>query len=143
MDGVFSAIGDALAQTLVIVISKSGKTIETRNGMAEARNIFRKNGLNFAGHAVGITRPGSLLDKARLEEGWLAGFPMWDWVGGRTSVLSAVGLLPLALQGGNIALLLEGARKCDEITRQTQTFKNPAALLALMWYAVTGGQGGK
>ena len=43
---------------------------------------------------------------------------MWDWVGGRTSETSAVGLLPAALQGLDIDQLLAGAAACDELTRQ-------------------------
>ena len=39
------------------------------------------------------------LDQYAAAKGWLHRFPMWDWVGGRTSELSAVGLLPAALQG--------------------------------------------
>lgn len=47
---------------------------------------------------VAITQENSLLDNTARIEGWLARFPMFDWVGGRTSELSAVGLLPAALQ---------------------------------------------
>ncbi len=66
---------------------------------------------------------------------------MFDWVGGRTSELSAVGLLPAALQGVDIESMLSGAAACDEVTRSTQTAENPSALLALMWYHATGGKG--
>ena len=68
---------------------------------------------------------------------------MWDWVGGRTSETSAVGLLPAALQGIDIDALLEGARLCDELTRKKDSRTNPAALLALAWYHATGGCGKK
>jgi glucose-6-phosphate isomerase len=68
---------------------------------------------------------------------------MWDWVGGRTSELSAVGLLPAALQGVDIDALLAGARDTDQITRLYDTMHNPAALLALMWYHAGGGKGVK
>lgn len=47
---------------------------------------------------VAITQENSLLDNTARIEGWLARFPMFDWVGGRTSEMSAVGLLPAALQ---------------------------------------------
>ncbi len=142
MDKVLFTLRDQLDATLTIVISKSGGTIETRNGMEEVRHFYLENGLDFSKHAVSITQSGSKLDKLRREEGWLMAFPMWDWVGGRTSVLSAVGLLPLALQGIDIDLLLEGACKCDEVTREEETRTNPSALLACMWYLITGGQGG-
>mgnify|MGYP001148763963 CR=1 FL=1 len=141
MDRVLAGIGPALAETLCIVISKSGGTKETRNGMLEAMAAYARLGLDFNRHAVAITGRGSELDDLALEQGWLARFPMWDWVGGRTSVTSAVGLLPAALQGVEIDRLLEGARLCDVVTRRGETRRNPAALLALAWYHATGGGG--
>lgn len=143
IDKVLSLLQGKLDTTLTVVISKSGGTIETRNGMEEVKRLYLAQGLDFAKHAVSISQEGSMLDRLRKEEGWLMAFPMWDWVGGRTSVLSAVGILPLALQGLDIDLLLEGAQRCDELTRRADTRKNPSALLALMWYAVTEGRGGK
>lgn len=143
MDRVFTRLAGELDETLTIVISKSGGTIETRNGMVEARRLYSACGLDFSRHAVSVTQEGSRLDRTSREESWLAAFPMWDWVGGRTSVLSAVGLLPLALQGISIDLLLEGAKRCDDLTRKQDIFANPSALLALSWYAFTGGRGGK
>jgi glucose-6-phosphate isomerase len=143
MDRVISEIGHALKQTLVVVISKSGGTKETRNGMLEARAAFVQAGLNFAAHAVAVTGTDSELDRTASQEGWIARFPMWDWVGGRTSVTSAVGLLPAALQGIDIDLLLEGARLCDQKTRTRETRCNPAALLALSWFHATGGKGSR
>src|SRR5438045_5228517 len=68
---------------------------------------------------------------------------MWDWVGGRTSELSAVGLLPAALQGLDIQAMLDGAAAMDVVTRTTTTAQNPAALLALMWFYATDGRGAK
>ncbi|MFM8336335.1 MAG: glucose-6-phosphate isomerase, partial [Opitutaceae bacterium] len=62
-------------------------------------------------------------------------------VGGRTSEMSAVGLLPAALQGIKIDPLLAGAAAMDEATRRTKLAENPAALLALMWYWATDGRG--
>ena len=53
---------------------------------------------------------GSALDRHAREQGFLERFPMWDWVGGRTSVTSAVGLLPAALQGIDVDALLDGRR---------------------------------
>jgi len=83
------------------------------------------------------------MDKMAVARGWLARFPMFDWIGGRTSELSAVGLLPAALQGLDIDGLLAGAAACDEATRQPDVKRNPAALLALMWHSATGGKGQK
>lgn len=142
MDRIFGQIGD-LSDCLVLVISKSGSTKETRNGMLEAQAAWHRAGLVFSRQAVAVTGSDSELDRLATREGWLARFPMWDWVGGRTSVTSAVGLLPAALQGLDVAGLLEGARLCDQVTRGTETRSNPAALMALMWHHATDGRGAK
>ena len=142
-DRVLKEIKGALSETLTIVISKSGGTIETQNGMLEAKALYQSKGLRFEKHAVAITEGNSDVDRQAKKEGWMARFPMWDWVGGRTSETSAVGLLPAALQGIDIDALLEGARLCDEVTRKKDSRTNPAALLALMWYHATGGRGKK
>jgi glucose-6-phosphate isomerase len=143
VDRVLARIGIRLDDTLTLVISKSGGTIETRNGMLEVAAAYRKAGLSFERHAVAITGVGSRLDEIAKNGGWIARFPMWDWVGGRTSIMSSVGLLPAALQGLDIEAFLNGARLCDEVTRGKDTHANPAALLALSWHHATGGQGAK
>jgi glucose-6-phosphate isomerase len=143
MDRVFSRLKDRLASTLVIVISKSGGTPETRNGMVETRKVFADNGLDFARQAVAITMEGSKMHNLAASEGWLATFPMFDWVGGRTSELSAVGLLDAALQGIDIRAMLAGAKEMDAATRIPDLRKNPAALLALSWYYAGNGRGEK
>jgi glucose-6-phosphate isomerase len=140
---ILAEIGDRLGATLCIVTSKSGGTPETRNGMLLATAAYKAKGLNFGRHAVAITQQGSSLDRQAVSEGWLARFPMWDWVGGRTSELSAVGLLPAALQGIDVDAMLAGAAACDEATRSHDTPHNPAALMALMWYHATDGHGKK
>lgn len=143
MARVIATIGSRLSQTLCIVVSKSGGTKETRNGMLEAQNAFAKSGLSFTHSAVAITQSGSELDKIARTQGWISTFPMWDWVGGRTSETSAVGLLPAALQGFDIDGILAGAAACDEQSRSKKTSDNPAALLAASWLAATGGKGEK
>src|SRR5262245_14936974 len=134
---------DRLHETLCIVTSKSGGTPEPRNAMLLVEEAYRKAKLDFAKHAVAVTMPGSELDRTAAAQGWLARFPMFDWVGGRTSVLSAVGLVPAALQGLDIDGLLAGAAACDSATRRHDLKSNPAALMALMWYHATGGKGQK
>ncbi len=142
-DYVLAKLGPHLAQTLVVVISKSGGTLETRNGQLEAAQAFKAAGLSFPSHYVAVTGAGSKLDLQAKREGWLAMFPMWDWVGGRTSELCAVGLLPAALQGLDVDAMLAGAAAIDVATRKPTTRENPAALLALMWYFATDGRGSR
>jgi glucose-6-phosphate isomerase len=130
-----------LDETLVILTSKSGGTPETHNGMVAVKHAYDRAAIHFASHAVAITMPGSRMDQLAIDQKWLMRFPMFDWVGGRTSELSAVGLLPAALQGIDIQAMLAGAAACDEATRSRDTARNPAALLALMWHYATGGRG--
>ena len=143
MDYVLAELGSRLKHTLVLVISKSGGTLETRNGMLEARAAFARHGLDHSKHFVAVTGAGSKLDQLAQKESWQARFPMWDWVGGRTSEFSAVGLLPAALQGIKIDQMLAGAAAMDAVTRQPSLRGNPAALLAAMWLWATDGRGAK
>jgi glucose-6-phosphate isomerase len=143
IDRVLRGLGEGLAETLAIVISKSGGTAETRNGMLEATAAWSARGLDLGTQAVAVTREGSALDTYSREHGFLERFPMWDWVGGRTSETSAVGLLPAALQGIDVRALLEGAAAMDAATRRHETRRNPAALLAFAWHAVGEGRGSK
>ena len=143
-DGMYRVLESLpLEETLVVVISKSGGTPETRNGMMVAQDFFNKHALDFAAQAVAITGVGSKLDKTAEAEGWLKRFPMEDWVGGRTSVMSVVGLVPAALQGVDVDAMLEGARLMDEKTRRECVKCNASMKLALAWYKATGGKGEK
>ena len=143
IDHVLADLSDVLSETLVIVISKSGGTAETRNGMLETQNVFINNGLDFSRQAVAVTGQDSQLYKIASQDNWLSIFPMWDWVGGRTSVMSAVGLLPAALLGIDIDALLSGASTMDDVTRSGDISDNPAALLAQAWFILSEGKGSK
>lgn len=133
----------SLERTLVVVISKSGGTKETRNGQLVAKAAFQAAGLDFRSHFVAVTGEGSELDATARAEGWITRFPMWDWVGGRTSECSAVGLVPFALQGFSVDEFLRGAAEMDEMTRRSHVRENPAAMLALAWYHCGCGRGSK
>ena len=143
-DGMYAVLERLpLEETLVVVISKSGGTPETRNGMLVTQDFFRICELDFAQQAVAVTGTGSKLDKTAEAEGWLRRFPMEDWVGGRTSVTSVVGLVPAALQGIDVEELLEGAALMDSRTRIHNVADNAAMKLALAWYKATNGKGEK
>lgn len=123
-------LGDSLRRYLVVVVSKSGGTRETANMAEEVRMLFRRKGWQLAKNAVAITVTGSKLHQMAQEESWLATFPLWDWVGGRTSVASAVGLLPLYLLGKDGKSYIEGMVYADKSGRR-QAKNNPALLMAL------------
>lgn len=141
MDNLLATL--KLEETLVVVISKSGGTPETRNGMLEAKAAFDKAGIDFGKHAVAVTGEGSKLDRFATENHFIARFPMEDWVGGRTSVLSTVGLVPAALQGLDIDSMLSGAAAMDAKTRVRDTRVNASMQLALAWHWATNGKGEK
>ncbi len=143
-DGMYRVLDELpLATTLAVVISKSGGTPETRNGMVCAQAYFESKGFCFAKQAVAVTGVGSKLDKVAVSEGWVKRFPMEDWVGGRTSETSVVGLVPAALQGVDVDALLKGAADMDARTRVADTAKNASMKLALAWYAAGEGKGKK
>ncbi|MBW2457004.1 MAG: glucose-6-phosphate isomerase [Deltaproteobacteria bacterium] len=143
IDRTLSSLGAELAATLTVVVSKSGGTKETRNGMLEVQKAYEAAGLSFGRHAAAITQEGSKLSNFAREHSFLEQFPMWDWVGGRTSVMSAVGLLPAALQGIEVGELLDGAKRMDEASREPDPRRNPATLLAAGWHLCGNGHGEK
>ena len=141
MSRVLAELGEALRTTLVITVSKSGGTPEPHLGMEQARHRLEAVGGSWSAQAVAITMAGSKLDKQAVDEQWLQRFDMFDWVGGRTSITSAVGLVPGALIGSDIRSFLAGASQMDEATREGDVRRNPAALMAAAWYTAGGGKG--
>ena len=134
-------LGGRLATTLVIVVSKSGGTPEPHIGMNQARQRLESAGGQWGKQSVAVTLLGSKLDQQAEAEGWLRRFDMFDWVGGRTSITSAVGLLPGALIGADIRAFLEGAAVMDQATRTPDLTANPAGLMAAAWYVAGHGKG--
>lgn len=141
MSRLFDALGDRLLQTLVVVVSKSGGTPEPHLGMLQARERLQQQGGQWNRQAVAITMRDSQLDRTAAAETWLNRFDMFDWVGGRTSITSAVGLLPAVLAGIDADAFLQGAAVMDTATRRPDLRSNPAALMAASWYAAGEGRG--
>ena len=130
-----------LETTLVLSVSKSGGTQETKNNMIAFEKLYADAGIDFAEHACAITMPGSQLDKHASSNGWMKIFPMAESIGGRTSETAIVGHLPAALTGVDFAEFLEGANKMDAWTREPNPKNNPAYLLAATWYLVGDAKG--
>ncbi len=127
-----------LARTLVLVVSKSGGTVETRHGARALAAACAERGLSFAERAVAVTCPGSPLDRQARQEGWRARLPLWDWVGGRFSATSPAGLALAALAGVDVDALVAGARALD---RAAEAGPDPARWLAAAWWACAEGRG--
>jgi glucose-6-phosphate isomerase len=94
-----------LETTLVLSVSKSGGTQETKNNMIAFEKLYADAGIDFAEHACAITMPGSQLDKHASSNGWMKIFPMAESIGGRTSETSASESAALS---PNLKVLAEG-----------------------------------
>ena len=127
--------------TLFVVVSKSGGTPEPKIAMDIIRKNIESNNIDWPKQAIAITMKNSKLYEKAFSENWLKIFNLPDWVGGRTSITSSVGLLPLGLIQENISDFLRGASMMDKITRNYDFFNNPAALLASSWFFCGNGLG--
>ena len=105
---VAHALNTDLSKTVVVVSSKSGSTIETASQRALFEGGLKDAGLNPIDHMVFVTDPGSPLDK-QVREGGYSVVNADPHVGGRFSVLSPFGLLPAALIGVDVSVLLDNA----------------------------------
>lgn len=120
-----------LKKTLVLIISKSGTTLETVTNEAFMRAEFEKSGLDPKEHFISITGEGSPLDdKAK----YLECFHIWDWIGGRFSSTSMVGGVMLSFAFGFDAYweFLRGANAMDKIALTDGINKNLPMLGALL-----------
>ncbi len=103
-------------KTLVNAVSKSGATAETLAALLIFLNWLRENlGEDWRRHLVLTTDPRRGALRALAEREGLLAFAIPENVGGRFSVLSPVGLLPLAFAGMDLEALLMGARKANEV----------------------------
>ena len=134
-------LSDKLSTTLFVVVSKSGGTPEPKIAMNIIKDHILNKHLEWNSNAIAITMKGSQLYKKAESEKWLKIFNLNDWVGGRTSITSAVGLLPLALINKDISEFIKGAKIMDELTRKANIKDNPAALLSSAWFLSGDGIG--
>ena len=141
MRRLFDQLGERMRTALVVVVSKSGGTPEPHIGMVETRHRLELMGGVWHRQAVAVTMVGSKLDRQADQEAWLRRFDLADWIGGRTSITSAVGLLPALLARIDIDAFLAGAAAMDVATRIPRVSDNPAALMAASWYVAGDGAG--
>jgi len=123
--------GVDLKKALVLVISKTGTTLETVTDEAIVRARFKSAGLNDAEHFISVTMPGSPLDDPKK---YRKTFYMWDWIGGRYSTTSMVGGVLLSFTCGFDAFweLLKGANAMDKAALKNGIDKNLPLLAALL-----------
>jgi glucose-6-phosphate isomerase len=123
------------ASALFVVISKTFTTQETLANAVAARSwLTRTLGADVSRHLVGVTANVPAAQAFGIPEAQV--LPMWDWVGGRYSLWSAVGL-GVAVAGGyaEFEALLAGAAAMDKHVRTTALANNLAVVLALVgWW---------
>lgn len=123
--------------TLFIIVSKTFTTMETLSNATTVREWFLKSvpeeevSKHFVAVSTNLEKVASFgIDPKNI-------FPMWDWVGGRFSLWSAVGLsISLAIGYDNFDALLTGAQKMDKHFKETPFEQNLPVQLALLtiWY---------
>ncbi len=126
-DFVASALHERLDETVVVVSSKSGGTVETDSQKRIFEQAFTDAGIDPAGRIVVVTDPGSPLSEAARDAGYRV-FLADPEVGGRYSALTAFGLVPCGLAGADIAGLLDEAEAVRELLA-TDSPDNPALRL--------------
>ncbi len=119
-----------LEKTLVVVVSKSGSTLETLTNEQFAREKFKKAGLNPKNHFLAVTGKGSPMDDPHQ---YAASFYMWDYIGGRYSATSMVGgvILAFALGMDRFLEFLRGASAMDKVALRGDLKANLPLLSAL------------
>ena len=106
-DQVRAALAGDLAHTVVVVSSKSGGTLETDSQRRVLVEAFTRAGIDAKSRIVVVTDPGSPFEQLAKDEGYRAVFLADPNVGGRYSALTAFGLVPSALAGADVELLLD------------------------------------
>ncbi|KMY85406.1 Glucose-6-phosphate isomerase [Candidatus Paraburkholderia calva] len=125
-------------ETLAIIVSKTFTTLETMTNAHSMRNWFLKSGCpedQLAKHFVGVSANPAEVTKFGIAKENI--FEMWDWVGGRYSLWSAVGLsIMIAVGPKNFDLLLQGAATMDEHFHDAPLDKNLPVLMGMIgiWY---------
>ena len=120
-----------LSRTLFNIVSKSGATLETLTNEEYIRTVLRNKGLNPACHCLAVTGQSSPMDNP---EKYLASFYMYDYIGGRYSVTSMVGLVILGFALGYESVLefLGGAAEMDAQAEEKSIVKNIPLMMALL-----------
>ena len=132
---VVDLITPKIKRTVVNVISKSGETAETASQFILFRDLLQKKlGKRYKENILATTDPsGGTLREIVTAEGYRT-LEVPDGVGGRFSVLSAVGLFSAAICGIDIDAMMQGAADMDKRVKEPDLTANPAAMIAAIHY---------
>ncbi len=130
-DAVQAINSSDLKKCLVVVVSKSGTTLETATNEYILRNKFKEAGLNPNDHFISVTGKGSFMDDPGIYRNV---FYIWDWVGGRFSCSSMVGAVMIAFTFGFDVYMefLRGANAMDKAALNPDMYKNLPLMAALL-----------
>jgi glucose-6-phosphate isomerase len=127
-----------LSRTLIVVTSKSGGTAETMSQYMIADQHVRKAGLPVTDHFVFVTDPAQGALRTLARDLGIKALDIPPNIGGRYSVLTPVGILPAALVGIDVSLLLAGAAQMADRCSTPELERNPAGTFAMLqWLADT------
>jgi glucose-6-phosphate isomerase len=124
--------------TLFVIVSKTFTTQETLSNANTIRNWFLKTGAknkDITKHFIAVSTNTEKVVSFGIDKHNI--FPMWNWVGGRFSLWSAVGIsISLSVGYDNFTKLLDGANEMDNHFRNTKFEKNIPVMLACIgiWY---------
>ena len=129
----------------LVVISKSGSTIETTATFMVLYDALQRSELPLELEVVAVTDPAdgpqeTVLHRMARTHGWPM-FSVPDGVGGRFSIFAEVGLVTAACIGMDIEAFLAGARAMDEACRTPDVYRNPALLNAVLKYLAAANHG--
>ena len=130
---ILDSLPNEIRKAVVVIGSKSGTTIETLSQFEFYQRRFKEADLNPIQHIVIITDPGTPLDISARNLGYKV-VNSDPNVGGRFSALSAFGLVPAALIGVDISLLLDDAEK---LSSSISVKESPAIAIAACLYSLT------
>jgi len=135
LKSVVDLVAPKIRKTIVNVVSKSGETAETASQFILFRDLLQqKLGKKYKDNVIATTDPqGGTLREIAKAEGYRT-LEVPEGLGGRFSVMSAVGLFSAAMCGIDTDALLEGAADMDKRLKDADVFKNPAAMIAAVHY---------
>ncbi len=120
-------------KTLFIITSKTFTTQETMTNAVSAREWMKEKlfKADVSNHFIAVTQNTNKAKEFGIKDSFI--FPIWDWVGGRFSLWSAIGLgLCISVGFDNFRLLLDGASSMDEHFKNADLHKNLPIMLALI-----------
>lgn len=132
-DQIQACIPNKLSDVIIVVGSKSGTTIETISHLRLFEKLLKQEGANPINHIVIVTDSGTALDKSSREQGYKV-INADSNVGGRFSALSAFGLVPAALAGVDISIMLDDA---EALSDKLIADDSPAVVIAALLFEST------